>query len=106
MKPIYPMHAGKTLVSALLHAALLLVAVATAAAQTPTWKLYKPGNTGIGGSQLETFTIDSQNHKWVGSRHPFWQDGGVAMFDDFKWVNYSNIDTPMPTEYVISIAIA
>lgn len=85
---------------------LSLLLGALAAAQAEKWTIYKPGNTGIGGNQIEGFRLDPQGRPWVGARYPFQGDGGVAMYDGLKWTNYSNVDNLMPSEFVYGMAFA
>jgi ligand-binding sensor domain-containing protein len=86
----------------ILFSCLLLSAIVAA----QKWTIYKPGNTGIGGTLVESLALDPSGHPWVGARYPIQQDGGVAMFDFAKWTNYSNVDGKMPSEYVYATAFA
>lgn len=91
------------LARALCYCTLFLAAAFAPAEQ---WTIFKPGNTGIGGSQIEGFRLDPQGRPWVGSRYPVQEDGGAAMFDGVKWANFSTVDNLMPSEFVYCMAFA
>lgn len=64
----------------------------------PEWKYIRPTNTGIPGTYVNFIEIDAQGNKWTSAYEPFWSDGGIAMYDDYKWHNWSNFDTPLPDD--------
>ncbi len=66
----------------------------------PEWKYIRPTNTGIPGTQVQLIKIDAEGNKWTAAFEPFWAEGGVAMFDNTIWYNWSNFETPLPSERV------
>lgn len=82
--------------------AAVLVAASTALAQTPGWKLVRPSNTGIPGNQLHFGGMGPGGTVWVAGRWPFWSEGGVGVYDPATdlWTTLSNVDTPIPSDWV------
>ena len=69
-----------------------------AGAQTgPTWRYYRPGNTGIQGDYNEAIWIGPDNDPYIGGYQPGFEEGGFAKFiqSENRWVNYSNVDYPV-----------
>lgn len=84
--------------------AALLLAHATASAQ-PQWKLSRPSNSGIPGEEVRFLTFAPDGKLWVAARWPFWQEGGIGVFNraDDTWSAWSNFETPIPSEYINDI---
>ncbi len=74
----------------------------------PTWDVIKPSNTGIPGEAVRFSKFDPQGKLWVSARWPFWGEGGVGIynFDTQLWTTHSNLDTPVPGEYILDIEFA
>lgn len=72
----------------------------------PIWSLVRPSNTGIPGEEIRFVRFDANGTLWVGARWPFWQEGGVGIYDRNVrvWTVYANFETPIPSEYVNDIA--
>ena len=86
-----------------------LAALAAAApAQTESWRLVRPSNTGIPGIQLHYSTIAPDGRIWVAGRWPFWGEGGVGIYDAQTdlWETLSNVDTPQPGQWLVEVAFA
>lgn len=71
--------------------------VAPAAAQSHSWRYYRPGNTGIQGDEVTAIFIDSDSDPWIAGHVPVWEEGGVAKFvqAENRWINVSNVDYPV-----------
>jgi hypothetical protein len=67
------------------------------AQQTPTWRYYRPTNTGIQGDYNEAIYIGLDNDPWIGGYHPGFEEGGIAKFiqAENRWINISNVDYPV-----------
>lgn len=96
--------------AAILAAALLIALVPAhgTRAQTPTWKLLRPTNSGIPGEEVRLLSFDADGTLWVGARWPFFQEGGFGLYDRKTdlWGDLSTFETPIPSEYVNDIAFA
>lgn len=73
-------------------------------AQNPEWKTIKPSTTGIPGEQVNFAKFDPQYNLWVSARWPFWTEGGISKFDGIKWTTYSNVNSPIPSDWVNGVA--
>jgi ligand-binding sensor domain-containing protein len=82
----------------------LCLAALMAHAGEPDWTIIKRSNTGIPGVEVHFAKFDPQGNLWVSARDWFWGEGGVAVYNWERWTTYSNLDTPMPSEWVHSIA--
>jgi hypothetical protein len=76
---------------------MLLYACTAAAQETPTWRYYRPGNTGIQGDYNEAIWIGPDGDPYIGGYVPTFEEGGFAKFvqADNRWINYSNVDYPV-----------
>ncbi len=79
---------------------LILIGISTAAAvgqNTPTWRYYRVGNTGIQGDYNEAIWIDPEGNPYIGGYDPSFEEGGFAIFlrGENRWVNFSNVDFPV-----------
>lgn len=83
---------------------LTIVKYASASGE-PAWDVIKPSNTGIPGELVRFAKFGPQGEMWVAARWPFWGEGGVGIynFDTQLWTTYSNVDTPVPGEYINDI---
>ncbi len=74
----------------------------TTLAQTAQWKLVRPTNTGIPGIQLHSGSMGPGGTIWVAARWPIRGEGGVGVYDPATdvWTTYSNVDTPMPSDWI------
>jgi len=70
----------------------------------PNWRIVSPATTGIPGSDTHFARVDGNDDLWVGGRYAFWSDGGIARFDGSTWDTFSNVDTPMPSQWINSVA--
>lgn len=73
----------------------------SAARSAPTvasleWMLYKPSNTGIPGDNTYDIFIDGQDRPWIPGFITFWEEGGMARWDEAgdSWLTVSNVDVP------------
>lgn len=68
----------------------------TAGAQTPTWRHYTTGNTGIQGDYAESVWIGPDDAPWIGAYTPAFEEGGVARFlrAENRWEGISSLDHP------------
>ena len=76
-----------------------------AAVDQPAMKLYRPSNTGIPGEEIRFLKFAPDGKPWIGARWPFWQEGGVGIYDfaTDTWSDYINHETAIPSEYVNDI---
>jgi hypothetical protein len=77
---------------------LILICVTLARAQqTPTWRYYRPGNTGIQGDINAALWVSPGGDPYIGGYDPSFEEGGFARFiqAENRWVNYSNVDYPV-----------
>src|SRR5689334_7053752 len=83
-----------------------LILAAGAAAQQTQWRQYRPSNSGIPGLQLHFSRFAPDGRLWVMGRWPFWGEGGVGIYDiqNDLWTTLSNVDTPIPSEWVNEVA--
>ncbi|MCC6909717.1 MAG: hypothetical protein IT430_17410 [Phycisphaerales bacterium] len=77
-------------------------------AQNPEWRVLRPSNSGIPGEEMQCIRLAPDHALWVGARWPFWGEGGVGVLDQPTevWTTYSNVDTPVPGEYIRDIEFA
>jgi len=75
--------------------------------------LLRPSNTGIPGEEVRVVRFAPDGRLWVGARWPFWQEGGVGIYDIAAdlWETHSNAETgagpgPMPSPFVNGIAFS
>jgi sugar lactone lactonase YvrE len=89
---------------AVLTLTALITTVAPAAAYD--WKLLRPSNSGIPGEEIRFLQFTPDGKLWVGARWPFWEEGGVGIYDRTSkvWTTWANWETPIPSEYVNDIA--
>ncbi len=73
-----------------------------AEAQTASWRQVRPSNTGIPGLQLNRGRFAPDGTFWTSGRWPFWGEGGIGIYDvqNDLWTTLSNVDTPMPSQWV------
>ncbi|MDM7916461.1 MAG: FlgD immunoglobulin-like domain containing protein [Candidatus Eisenbacteria bacterium] len=85
-----------------------IAAPAPALAQPPDWSVLRPSNSGIPGEEIRCLRFAPDGGFWVGARWPFWQEGGIGIYDSAAdvWTDYSNFETPIPSEYVNDLAFA
>ena len=78
------------------------LALAAAASAQEQWRQVRPSNTGIPGLQLNFGGMGPGGTVWVAGRWPFWFEGGVGVYDPATdlWTTYSNVDTPIPSDWV------
>jgi hypothetical protein len=85
----------------------LFAAGAGSLAQPPStsWRIVKPSNTGIPGEEVRFVRFAPDGKLWVGARWPFWEEGGLGIYDfeEQVWTDYVNWETPIPSEYVNDI---
>lgn len=76
--------------------------------QDPQWRISRPSNSGIPGEEMQSIRIAPDHDLWVGARWPFWGEGGVGILDQTQqtWTTLSNVDTPVPGEYIRDIEFA
>jgi len=77
---------------------LLSLLGTTAAAQTgPSWRYYRPGNTGIQGDYCDAIWIGADGDPWISGYDASFEEGGVSRFvqAENRWVNVSNVDYPV-----------
>jgi len=69
------------------------------------WQIIKPSNTGIPGEEARVLRFAPDGNLWVGARWPFWQEGGIGVYNDAEetWSVWSNWETPIPSEYIHDI---
>ncbi len=81
---------------------------ATAAAGDPQWRILKPSNTGVPGELVRFVRVAPDGRLWVGARWPFWQEGGLGVFDrdTETWTTLANWETPIPSPFVNDIEFA
>ena len=72
------------------------------------WWIAKPSNTGIPGEEIRFVEFAPDGKLWVGARWPFWQEGGIGIFDRTTeiWDVFSNWETSIPSEYVNELRFA
>ena len=56
------------------------------------WELIRPSNTGIPGDYTQVIFIDEDDSPWVGGYVTFWEEGGMAHFDETNWRVLGNVD--------------
>ncbi|MBL8064726.1 MAG: hypothetical protein JNM34_02590 [Chthonomonadaceae bacterium] len=81
----------------MLFAGLLTVSVfAQTGLGKPTWRYYRPGNTGIQGDYCDALWISPNGDPWIGGYDPSFEEGGLAKLirSENRWVNISNVDYP------------
>ncbi|MGD9790358.1 MAG: GC-type dockerin domain-anchored protein [Phycisphaerales bacterium] len=73
---------------------LSCLAPAVAAQQDPTWRYYRPGNTGIPGDYVQAILVDNQDRATIGAYIPIWREGGFSRYDGTTdlWTCFSNVD--------------
>lgn len=71
-------------------------------AQTPEWRYYRPGNTGLPGDYCQTIHIDDQDRPYIGAYIPFWREGGFARFEGDHWTTFSNVDIAAIRSHVVN----
>lgn len=78
---------------------LLLLTTASVFAQIPepSWRFYRPGNTGIQGDYVTALWVDHDDNPYIAANTASWGEGGFAKFilADTSWINYSNVDYPV-----------
>ncbi|HLP82799.1 MAG TPA: hypothetical protein VK157_00480 [Phycisphaerales bacterium] len=70
---------------------------ATCAAETFTFRYYRPSNTGIQGDFCEAMYIGADGDPWIGGYDASFEEGGIAKFvqSENRWINVSNVDYPV-----------
>lgn len=78
-------------------ASLLVLASVAQAADTYSWRYYRPTNTGIQGDSCEALKIGPDGNPWIGGYDPGFEEGGFSKFlvAQNRWLNYSNVDYPV-----------
>ena len=86
----------------------VLVLASRAAAQEVEW--IRPSNTGIPGEEVRRVAFHPDGRLWVGARWPFWDEGGVGIYDIAQdlWETHSNAPNgsgkgPLPSEFINDI---
>lgn len=79
-----------------------LVAPPLRASDDFTWRVVSPATSGIPGEEIRFLRFGPDQKLYVGARWPFWQDGGVGVLNlaTDVWTTYSNVEYPIPSEYV------
>lgn len=77
--------------------ASLWVCAVSPAADTFSWRYYRPSNTGIQGDTVEAVYVGPDGNPWFSGYHEGFEEGGIAqfIFGDNRWVNISNVDYPV-----------
>ncbi|MBL9148244.1 MAG: hypothetical protein JNM94_06060 [Phycisphaerae bacterium] len=67
------------------------------AADTFSWRYYRPGNTGIQGDYNQAVWVPPSGDPFIGGYDPGFEEGGFARFvvGENRWENYSNVDFPI-----------
>lgn len=63
----------------------------------PTWRYYRPGNTGIQGDDVTAVWVDANGNPYIAANTGMWGEGGFARFNvaENTWTNFSNVDWPV-----------
>lgn len=63
----------------------------------PSWRFYRPGNTGIQGDNVTALWVDHDGNPYIAANTGMWGEGGFAVFNyaENTWTNYSNVDYPV-----------
>lgn len=63
----------------------------------PSWRFYRPGNTGIQGDNVTALWVDQDGNPYIAANTGMWGEGGFAVFNyaENTWTNYSNVDYPV-----------
>ncbi len=71
-----------------------LVGSTLLAQQSPSWRYYRPGNTGIPGDYVQAIHVDAQDRATIGAYIPVWREGGFSRYDGATdlWTCFSNVD--------------
>lgn len=80
-----------------LLAVAALGGAALAQPSAPSWRYYRPGNTGIQGDSCEAVWVAPDGNPWIAGYDPIFEEGGFARFvqAEQRWENWSNIDHPV-----------
>lgn len=62
--------------------------------ESPEWRYYTPGNTGIPGDTVVTIHVDADDDPWIAGYTTFWEQGGMAHWDGAHWSTLSNVERP------------
>lgn len=76
-------------------AAITVVASAALADVPASWRLLRPGMTGIPGDYVQAIYIDQNDHPSIAAYIPFWEEGGLGFFDGERWTTINNVDSPI-----------
>ncbi|MGE5316697.1 MAG: T9SS type A sorting domain-containing protein [Chloroflexota bacterium] len=78
---------------------LIIISTNSAFSQIPepSWRFYRPGNTGIQGDNVTALWVDNEGNPYIAANTGVWGEGGIAKFNynDNTWTNYSNVDYPV-----------
>ncbi|RMH10832.1 MAG: hypothetical protein D6695_10690, partial [Planctomycetota bacterium] len=85
--------------------AAILVMVLPSVSVAQDWKVVNPSNTGVPGEVVELVTFAPDGNLWVGARWPFWEEGGIGVFDRSTdtWSVWANWETPLPSEIIYDV---
>ena len=74
----------------------ILYTCTAGAQETPTWRYYRAGNTGMQGDYNYVLWIAPDGDPYISGYDPFFGEGGFTKFiqSENRWVNYSNVDYP------------
>lgn len=74
----------------------ILYTCTAGAQETPTWRYYRAGNTGMQGDYNNALWIAPDGDPYISGYDPFFGEGGFTKFiqSENRWVNYSNVDYP------------
>lgn len=77
--------------------ALAGMAAASLAADTFSWRYYRPTNTGIQGDSCEAVYVGPDGNPWFSGYTEVFEEGGISKFivGENRWVNVSNVDYPI-----------
>ena len=84
---------------------ILLLVCFNVPAQNPEWKYVRPGNTGIMGNWVYSIAFESNGNMWIAGDDPYWDEGGVSVYNGTYWKTYSNVDGNMISHEVHKIFI-
>ncbi|MEZ4650074.1 MAG: FlgD immunoglobulin-like domain containing protein [Candidatus Eisenbacteria bacterium] len=73
------------------------MATGSQAAETYSWRYYRPGNTGIQGDNNLAIWIAPDGDPWIAGYDAIQGEGGIAKFlqSENRWFNVSNVDYPV-----------
>ncbi len=79
---------------------IFLALITSTQSQNNTWDLLPSNEIGINSAAINCITQDQNNQTWLGTIGE-----GVFFFDGIQWINFNEDNSPLPTNWVTSIAI-